>query len=96
MDQEAASSIASLIFCGQAGDNPATYIEQISYLIYLSCWMKRKLTESCRQPGESMRETVLLFPQQSATVWSKWRFKSGPELRDFRDEVFLHGFTGER
>ena len=71
--------------------NPVTYIEQISYLIYL------KLLDE----EESVRElkgrlgaggSVRLFPQQAERFrWSKWRFRSGNDLRDFvRDEVFAY------
>ena len=71
--------------------NPVIYIEQISYLIYL------KLLDE----EESVRElkgrlgaggSVRLFPRQAERYrWSKWRFKSGNDLRDFvRDEVFAY------
>ena len=71
--------------------NPVTYIEQISYLIYL------KLLDE----EESVRElkgrlgaggSVRLFPRQAERYrWSKWRFKSGDDRRDFvRDEVFAY------
>ncbi len=71
--------------------NPVTYIEQISYLIYL-----KLLDEEESQRELKSRLTAdsgnnkLLFPQQAERYrWSKWRFKSGVELRDFlRDEVF--------
>ena len=69
--------------------NPVTYIEQISYLIYL-----KFLDEE-----ESVRELqgrlgagadARLFPGQTDRFrWSSWHFKSGDELRNFvRDEVF--------
>ena len=69
--------------------NPVTYIEQISYLIYL------KLLDE----EESVRELQgrlgaggdgRLFPAQTDRFrWSSWHFKSGDELRNFvRDEVF--------
>jgi len=75
--------------------NPVTYIEQISYLIYLKLLDEREseielqerltsgdeMTNGNRQP---------LFPGSAEEYrWSEWRFKSGTELRDFlRDEVF--------
>ena len=72
--------------------NPVTYIEQISYLIYLKLLdeeesereLKTRLTDS------KNGNTTLLFPAQAERYrWSKWRFKSGEGLRDFvRDEVF--------
>lgn len=69
--------------------NPVTYIEQISYLIYLKLLDEE---ESARElkgrlgAGNGAR----LFPGQAERFrWSKWRFKSGNDLRDFlRDEVF--------
>ncbi len=71
--------------------NPVTYIEQISYLIYL------KLLDEEESSRELQRRLLgdrgngrSLFPRQAERYrWSKWRFKSGTELRDFiRDEVF--------
>jgi len=79
---------------GRRGDKSGNLHEQISYLIYLKLLDEEEIAG---RVGESMRETVLLFPQQSATAGPSGASKSGPELRDFWDEVFLlHGFTGER
>src|SRR5262245_14060327 len=71
--------------------NPVTYIEQISYLIYLKLldeeeWSREQLVRLKGTNGNG----VSLFPQQASRFrWQKWRFKSGIELRDFlRDEVF--------
>jgi len=75
--------------------NPVTYIEQISYLIYL------KLLDEEENQRELKRRLLgdrangngkLLYPAQAERFrWSKWRFKSGKELRDFlRDEVFYY------
>jgi type I restriction enzyme M protein len=73
--------------------NPVTYIEQISYLIYLKLLDEEESSRELKT--RLMNDTEhgngkLLFPKQSERYrWSKWRFKSGPELRDFvRDEVF--------
>ena len=71
--------------------NPVTYIEQISYLIYLKLLDEE---ESNREQLARLKggngNGISLFPQQAARFrWQKWRFKSGPELRDFlRDDVF--------
>ena len=84
--------ITNTLFAGGVV-NPITYIEQISYLIYLklldeeenSRELREKLTNSGGN-GNSKR----LFPGQAERFrWSKWRFKSGDELRNFiRDDVF--------
>ena len=69
--------------------NPVTYIEQISYLIYLKLLDEEESNRELRarlQAGNGAR----LFPGQAERFrWGRWRFKSGNELRDFvRDEVF--------
>lgn len=72
--------------------NPVTYIEQISYLIYLKLLDEEESQRELRARlmGGKGGNVKLLFPQQADRYrWSKWRFKSGPDLRDFlRDEVF--------
>ena len=71
--------------------NPVTYIEQISYLIYVKLLDEE---EASREQLARLRgrngSGVSLFPQQASRFrWQKWRFKSGTELRDFlRDDVF--------
>src|SRR6266568_8823962 len=74
--------------------NPVTYIEQLSYLIYLKLLdeeesnreLQARISGASDQNGNNRR----LFPDQAERFrWSKWRFKSGTELRDFlRDQVF--------
>ena len=73
--------------------NPVTYIEQISYLIYLKLLDEEESNRElkARLLGDKGNgNSNLLFPKQAQRYrWSKWRFKSGPDLRDFvRDEVF--------
>ncbi|MBA5867560.1 MAG: N-6 DNA methylase [Nitrospira sp. CR1.3] len=73
--------------------NPVTYIEQISYLIYLKLLDEEEADRELRTRltgGKGNGNGKLLFPKQSERYrWSKWRFKSGTDLRDFlRDEVF--------
>jgi type I restriction enzyme M protein len=71
--------------------NPVTYIEQISYLIYLKLLDEEESQRELQAKlGLSNENIKLLFPQQAERYrWSKWRFKSGQALRDFiRDEVF--------
>ena len=73
--------------------NPVTYIEQISYLIYLKLLDEEESSRELqirlmgKTPNGNGR---LLFSKQAERYrWSKWRFKSGTDLRDFvRDEVF--------
>jgi type I restriction enzyme M protein len=71
--------------------NPVTYIEQISYLIYLKLLDEKEAEHELQgrlTGGNGYSRT--LFPKQSQRFrWSKFRFKSGEDLRDFvRDEVF--------
>lgn len=71
--------------------NPVTYIEQISYLIFLKLLDEEEQDRELRvRLGGVNGNANLLFPQQAERYrWSKWRFRSGPDLRDFiRDEVF--------
>lgn len=73
--------------------NPVTYIEQISYLIYLKLLDEEESSRELKLRLMGKTENgngKLLYPKQSERYrWSKWRFKSGKELRDFvRDDVF--------
>ncbi|HRW59664.1 MAG TPA: class I SAM-dependent DNA methyltransferase [Defluviicoccus sp.] len=73
--------------------NPVTYIEQISYLIFLKLLDEEESNRELqtRLTGKtSANGGGSLFPDQAVRFrWQKWRFRSGPELRDFvRDEVF--------
>ena len=75
--------------------NPVTYIEQLSYLIYLKLLDEEESNRElkARLLGKTKNGNgQLLFPQQAERFrWSKWRFMSGIELRDFlRDEVFRY------
>ncbi|MBX2990111.1 MAG: SAM-dependent DNA methyltransferase [Bacteroidetes bacterium] len=69
--------------------NPVTYIEQISYLIYLKLLDEEENSRELqgRLAGGNGRR---LFPDQAERYrWSKWRFNSGEKLVKFvRDEVF--------
>jgi type I restriction enzyme M protein len=80
--------ITNILWAGGV-TNPVTYIEQISYLIYL------KLLDEEEASRELMGRLgagngAPLFPAEAERYrWSKWRFKSGNDLRDFvRDKVF--------
>jgi type I restriction enzyme M protein len=84
--------ITNTLFAGGV-TNPVTYIEQISYLIFLKMLDEeesgRELQSRLKGKTDNNRGQ-LLFPKQAERFrWSKWRFKSGNELRDFvRDDVF--------
>ena len=69
--------------------NPVTYIEQISYLIYLKLLDEEEASRELRSRMKAGND-VRLFPRQAERFrWSQWRFKSGNDLRNFvRDEVF--------
>lgn len=84
--------ITNILWAGGV-TNPVTYIEQISYLIYLKLLDEEESSRELksRLMGEKTNgNNKLLFPKQAERYrWIKWRFKSGPDLRDFvRDEVF--------
>jgi len=71
--------------------NPVTYIEQLSYLIYLKMLDEEEASRELevRLVGGN-GNTRHLFPSQAERFrWSKWRFKSGKELVEFvGGEVF--------
>ncbi|MBI3372913.1 MAG: SAM-dependent DNA methyltransferase [Betaproteobacteria bacterium] len=71
--------------------NPVTYIEQISYLIFLKLLDEEETDRELRaRLSATNGNAKLLYPQQAERYrWTKWRFKSGEDLRNFvRDEVF--------
>ena len=87
------NKITNVLWAGGV-TNPVTYIEQISYLIFLKLLDEEENDRELRSRLESGKNShgnaKLLFPAQAERYrWSKWRFKSGNDLRDFiRDEVF--------
>lgn len=79
--------VTNILWGGGVSD-AVTYIEQLSYLIYLKLLDEEEANRELQvRLGGSSK---LLFDKQAERYrWSKWRFKSGPDLRDFlRDEVF--------
>lgn len=72
--------------------NPVTYIEQISYLIFLKLLDEEEAEREqlARLGANGHGNQRRLYPDQAERYrWSKWRFKSGNELVTFvRDEVF--------
>lgn len=82
--------ITNILFAGGVA-YPITYIEQISYLIFLKLLDEEESDRELRgRLGGANGNTTLLYPAQAERYrWSKWRFMSGPALHDFvRDEVF--------
>ncbi|MHC1698743.1 MAG: N-6 DNA methylase [Geobacteraceae bacterium] len=80
--------ITNILWAGGV-TNPVTYIEQISFLIYLKLLDEEEANRELRA-RLGAGNGKLLFPDQAVRFrWSKWRFKSGTELHNFiRDEVF--------
>jgi type I restriction enzyme M protein len=84
------SHITDILWAGGV-TNPVTYIEQLSYLIYLKLLDEEEFNRELQARLTKVNGNAkLLFPKQAERYrWSKWRFKSGNDLRDFvRDEVF--------
>jgi len=79
--------VTQLLFSGGL-NNPVTYIEQISYLIYLK--LLDEAENSRELQGRLTGQHTSLFPQQAARYrWNQWRLFSGDKLLKFvRDEVF--------
>ena len=75
--------------------NPVTYIEQISYLIFLRLLDEEETARELRSRVSGNGNTASLYPEDAQQYrWSKWRFLSGRELRDFlRDGVFPYMAT---
>jgi len=80
--------ITNILFAGGV-NNPITYIEQISYLIYLKLLDERE-SELAIQQRLGVNHSNSLFPEQAKKYrWSEWRHLSGDNLLKFvRDEVF--------
>lgn len=75
--------------------NPVTYIEQLSYLIFLRLLDEEESARELRSRLSGNGNTDSLYPEEAQQYrWSKWRFMSGRELRDFvRDGVFPYMAT---
>jgi type I restriction enzyme M protein len=70
--------------------NPITYVEQLSYLLYLKLLDEAENQHTQAELLGITLDRPTLFPAQARRYrWSEWRFKSGRELLDFvSDEVF--------
>ncbi len=81
--------ITSVMWSGGLA-NPITYVEQLSYLLYLKLLDEAENQHSQAELLGITLDRPTLFPAQAKRYrWSEWRFKSGRELLDFvSDEVF--------
>ena len=70
--------------------NPITYVEQLSYLLYLKLLDEAENQHTQAELLGITLDRPTLFPAQAKRYrWSEWRFKSGRDLVDFvGDEVF--------
>jgi type I restriction enzyme M protein len=70
--------------------NPITYVEQLSYLLYLKLLDEAENQHTQAELLGITLDRPTLFPAQAKRYrWSEWRFKSGRDLLDFvSDEVF--------
>ena len=80
--------ITNILFAGGV-NNPITYIEQISYLIYLKLLDERE-SEIAIQHKLGATRVKSLYPEQAKRFrWFEWKGLSGEKLVKFvRDEVF--------
>lgn len=86
------SHITDVLWSGGV-TNPITYIEQISYFVFLKLLDEEESQRELRGrllDEETNGGSQRLYPGQAERYrWSKWKFRSGEDLRDFvRDEVF--------
>lgn len=93
MNQDIRRRLSRIIDTLWAGGvtNPVTYIEQLSYLIFLKLLDEEEANRDLRERlMEARGNGEPLFPDQAERYrWSRWRFRSGEDLRNFvRDEVF--------
>jgi type I restriction enzyme M protein len=71
-------------------NNPITYVEQFSYLLYLKLLDEAENQHTQAELLGITLDRPTLFPAQARRYrWSEWRLKSGHDLLDFvNDEVF--------
>jgi len=71
--------------------NPITYVEQLSYLIFLKMLdeEENQREQEHRLLGDRARRERIYAGDAERFRWSEWKFKSGEKLRNFvRDDVF--------
>lgn len=80
--------MTNILFAGGVA-NPITYVEQLSYLIYLKLLDEAEADREV-QARLGVETRPSMFPAQAKRFrWSEWRFLSGQKLVDFvGDEVF--------
>lgn len=73
--------------------NPITYVEQLSYLIYLKLLDEAENQHSQAELLGITLDRPTLFPSQAKRFrWSEWCFRSGEDLLDFLGSLGdLHG-----
>ena len=82
--------ITMILFAGGV-NNPITYIEQISFLIYLKLLDERESEIAIQHKLGAMRAKSLYPDQAKRFRWNEWRNLSGEKLVRFvRDEVFQY------
>jgi type I restriction enzyme M protein len=81
--------VTNIMFAGGLA-NPITYVEQLSYLLYLKLLDEAENQHTQAELLGITLDRPTLFPAQAKRYrWSEWRFKSGNDLLDFvADEVF--------
>ena len=81
--------VTNIMFSGGLA-NPITYVEQLSYLLYLKLLDEAENQHTQAELLGITLDRPTLFPAQAKRYrWSEWRFKSGNDLLDFvGDEVF--------
>lgn len=81
--------VTNIMFSGGLA-NPITYVEQLSYLLYLKLLDEAENQHTQAELLGITLDRPTLFPAQAKRYrWSEWRFKSGNDLLDFvADEVF--------
>lgn len=82
--------VTQTLFAGGVS-NPVTYIEQLSYLIYLKMLdeEENQREQERRLMGDGARRTLIFEGSASRFRWSQWKFFTGEKLRNFvRDSIF--------
>jgi len=82
--------VTNILFAGGVS-NPITYIEQLSYLIFLKMLDEEENERESEQRmlGDKARRPLLFEGSAERFRWNHWKHFSGEKLRNFvRDNVF--------